>query len=152
MSESPTPPAESNELVEAVRNGQRYVIIPYVVSVILWSFRPSIGGVHVVKTGQWPMRQLFLATCVTSLFGWCGIPRGIPWTIVTLIDLWRGGRDVTLLLLVAVVGAEEAEKILAASPKPKRPPAMRWLRLLIFIPLFILSALLLCIFIPPPWL
>ena len=144
-------PVESNATLEAVMNGQRFVIVPYVFSLILWTSQRSMGGVHVVKTGEWPMRQLFGAACITSLFGWCGIPRGIPWTIVNLIYLWRGGRDVTLLLLTPSVGIEEARRILATAPKPKPPASIWYLRLLILVPLAILTVLLLCILIPPPW-
>jgi hypothetical protein len=133
------------ELEERVMRGYRFMTIPYVVSVMILSFRRSMGGVHEVNTGEWPMGQVIGATFITCLFGWWGIPFGILWTILSLFYLWRGGRDCTREILTQALGAQEAKRILAAAPRPK-PPASIWLvRLVILIPVGLFVALVVSI-------
>lgn len=131
---------EPSDLEQMVMNGYRFRTIPYVVSVVFMSFRRSMGGVHHVKTGEWPMGQVIGATCVTSLLGWWGFPFGIAWTVISLFQLWGGGKDQTRKILTQALGAPEAKRILAAAPKPK-PPGTIWLvRLLILIPVILIAA------------
>lgn len=148
----PDPESGADSLVDIVMSGRRFIVIPYVFSVILLSFKRSMGGVHLVKTGEWPMGQLFGAATVTTLFGWCGMPMGIIWSVICLFYLWRGGKDVTLQLLCRSVGGPEAKRILAASPKPLLPNSIWLLRLLILIPMVVLTLVVFCILFPPPWI
>lgn len=154
MASDPSPPPLPNDapsLVDAVLAGQRLVIIPYVFSVILLSFNRSMGGVHLVKTGGWPMGEIFKASCITALFGWIGMPMGMIWTVICLFYLWRGGKDVTRAVLERSVGEAEARQILASAPKPKLPASIWWVRLIIVIPMVVLTLFIFCILFPPPW-
>jgi hypothetical protein len=129
---------EPSDLEQLVMSGYRFKTIPYVISAVFISFRRSMGGVHEVKTGEWPMGQVIGATCITCLLGWWGFPFGIAWTVISLFHLWGGGQDRTRKILTQVLGAPEAKRILAAAPKPK-PPGTIWLvRLLILIPVILI--------------
>lgn len=147
----PIPASESPGLVEAVMAGQRLVIVPYVFSVVILSFKRSMGGVHLVKTGGWPMGKIFGASCITALFGWIGMPMGIIWTVICLFYLWSGGKDVTRAVLAASVGEAEAKRILKTAPKPKLPASIWFVRMIIVIPMTLLTLLIFCILFPPPW-
>ena len=73
-------------------------------------------------------------TLISLIFGWWGFPWGILWTPIALYHLWRGGRDCTEAFLIEAVGHADARRVLAAAPKPKAPPAIWIVRLLILVP------------------
>jgi hypothetical protein len=135
-------------VVKAVMAGKRYVIYPYVVSILVMTFRRNIGSVRVVETGDWPMAPLFGATLVTTLFGWWGIPWGFIWSPLVLFNLWRGGRDATRQILADVVGDPEAKRILSIAPRPKRPLSLWLARLVILVPLLFFCLILFAIVAP----
>ena len=148
------PPTESpdEDLISMVRSGRRLVMVPYVFSVLILSFKRSMGHVHVVGEGEWPMKQVWAAAFVTVFFGWIAMPMGMIWSVLALYHLWHGGKDITLELLSHSVGPEELKQIIATSPKP-RPPASIWLvRLLILVPMAVISLFVFCILFPPPWI
>ncbi len=129
----PTPP-EIHSLEELVMAGYRFVTLPYVFSVLVLSIRKNMGNVYLVKIGDWPMRELFRAACVSALFGWWGFPFGFAYTILSLWHLWHGGRDMTWRVLEQSQGRKEAKRIMAAAPKVKLPATIWWVRLVILIP------------------
>ena len=138
----PDGPESGHPVVKAVMAGKRYVIYPYVASLLILTFRRSIGSVRVVETGNWPMGPLFGAATITTLFGWWGFPWGIIWSPVALYNHWRGGHDATKDILSDVVGATEAKRILAIAPRPS-PPLTIWLvRLLILGPIILFGSIL----------
>lgn len=136
----PPLPLPSHPLVQEVMDGTRYVTHPYVVSLLLISFNRSLGGVLRIGSDSWPIGNLFSATLITLFFGWWGFPWGIIWTPLSLFYLWRGGRDCTMGLLTEAVGPNEAQRVMAAAPKPKAPPTIWLVRLMILAPvaLFVL--------------
>ena len=146
----PTPPPQGNHpIVEAVMAGHRYITVPYVFSVVVMSFRRSMGGVHTVKTGDWPISPLIGASCITLFLGWWGIPWGFIWSWLTLVYLWRGGRDATKEILTGIVGPQEAKRILAVAPKPK-PPAGIWLvRAMVLVPVILFGFVVVGIMLAP---
>lgn len=143
------PPPITHPIVEAVMAGHRYITIPYVFSVVVMSFRRSMGGVHTVRTGEWPMGALIGASCITLFVGWWGIPWGFIWSALTLVSLWRGGKDVTKEVLTNVIGAAEAKRILAVAPKPK-PPGSIWLvRAMVLVPVILVGFVVVGIMLAP---
>ena len=137
----PPPVAQPGSLVEAVLAGHRYYAVPFVFSLAVITFRRTMGGVHEVSDGKWPVLPIAGATLITSVVGWWGFPWGIVYSIAALIRLWNGGKDLTKTMLQQAVGAEEAKRILAAAPKPVRPPSFWLVRLLVLVGLT-----------PPAWL
>lgn len=77
----------------------RLVSYPYVISVIVMTFRRNFAGLWC-----WRHRMLFLglASLITAALGWIGIPFGFIYTPVALYTLSRGGdmpRDANVDLL-----------------------------------------------------
>lgn len=134
-------PDAGHPVVKAVMAGKRYVVYPYVASLLILTFRRSMGSVRLVETGSWPMGPLFGAATITTLFGWWGFPWGIIWSPLALFNLWRGGSDATKDILAEAVGFPEAKRILSIAPKPK-PPLTIWLvRLLILVPVLFFGSI-----------
>ena len=130
----PPLPLPSHPMVEEVMSGCRFVTHPYVVSLLIISLNRTLGGIQVIGRGPWPLGNLFGATLISLIFGWWGFPWGILWTPIALYHLWRGGRDCTEAFLIEAVGHADARRVLAAAPKPKAPPAIWIVRLLILVP------------------
>lgn len=136
-------PLPDHPMVADVMQGSRYVIYPFVVSILVLSFRRNFGGVRVVRTGSWPIVPLFGAALTTIALGWWGFPWGLIWSPIALFQLWNGGRDFTKDILSNEIGMPEAQRVLAMAPKPK-PPASIWLvRLMILVPVFLFGSLVL---------
>jgi hypothetical protein len=142
--------AGDHPIIREVMAGKRYVTYPYVVSILVMSFRRTMGGVRVVETGAWPVGPLFGAALVSGFFGWWGFPWGLVWTPLILHNLWRGGRDATREILTNIVGAPEAKRILKIAPKPKPPGAIWLVRLFLLIPLALVALLVFAIATSPP--
>lgn len=68
----------------------RVVVYPYVFSLIVVSFRRSFAGLWCRKHRN---LRLALASFITATLGWIGIPYGLIWTPVALLDLVQGGRQ-----------------------------------------------------------
>ncbi|HEY6022301.1 MAG TPA: hypothetical protein VIY48_21325, partial [Candidatus Paceibacterota bacterium] len=77
----------------------RAVSYPLIFSVVFATFRRAFSGVFCAKHQR---RYHILASLITSLFGWLGIPFGFIWTPFTLLKLARGG----------IVNVEESLQIL----------------------------------------
>lgn len=158
---NPTPPADHNDysgplakyapreektyssVVDQVMDGNRYVTIPFVVSIVIMSFQRQMGGVHVVGNGSFPTGPLVGASLITVLFGWWGIPFGIIFSFVSCFHLFKGGRDVTFLVLENVVGPEEAKRILKIAPKPKLPASIWLIRAIVIAPFALIGFIIL---------
>ncbi len=116
---------ERHELVGLITNGGRFVTCPYVVSIVILTFQRNMGGVKLVRTGDWPMQEVISATIITSLAGWWGLPFGPIYSILSLYHLWHGGRDATKEILTNALGGSEAGRVLANSHKSE-PPKIIW--------------------------
>lgn len=146
----PPLPVPDHPVVAAVMSGKRYVVFPYVFSMLVMTFRRNLGAPRLVGAGDWPVGPLFGAAVITLLTGWWGFPWGVIWTPLALVSIWRGGRDFTNEVLIDVVGAPEAKRILKLAPKAK-PPAAIWLvRLLILVPVLIVVPIFLAVIASSP--
>ena len=82
----------------------RAIVIPYVVSLLVITFRRTWAGVYCWRHR---LQRLLAAGFISSLFGWWGIPWGFIYTPITLFKLAKGGdrpedENVELLARVAV--------------------------------------------------
>jgi hypothetical protein len=66
----------------------RFVVYPYVVSLIVVTFQRAFSGCwcRVHRLPRW-----LAATLISSIFGWFGIPFGLLFTPISLLQLARGG-------------------------------------------------------------
>lgn len=84
----------------AIAAGDRFVIFPWVVSVLILTTR-QLSAVHRVRPGEGTGRVAMPYVVASLVFGWWGFPWGPIWTIRWVVRNLRGGVDVT-----AAVAAE----------------------------------------------
>ncbi len=85
---------DGEDLSTELRNGARFVIFEYCISLLLITFkRPS--NIHFVRSGESAVVKGLGFTMISLFLGWWGIPWGPIYTIGSFINNFRGGRDVT---------------------------------------------------------
>ena len=97
----------SNEAIRAeLDRGGRFVIYQYCISVVFMTFkRPS--AIYFLRADEGAGGKGVKFTLLSVLFGWWGIPWGPIWTIQSIWNNSRGGRDVTQQI-VASAGQAQA--------------------------------------------
>jgi hypothetical protein len=91
-------------LAAEVAQGGRFVSFPYVVSVFIMSFRRA-SDIYYVRPGESPRLKGLPFLLISALLGWWGIPWGLYWTSVALVDNLRGGTDVTQEVVASLTGS-----------------------------------------------
>lgn len=132
------------QVAEEVSSGGRFVIYPYVVSIIILSFRRSSPITYIPpgRSGAGPAIGWSMLSMTT---GWWGIPWGIFFTIGALWRNAAGGIDVTEPILAPMIGPQRADALLRQ--RPKRPTGGLWvLRGLIATPLILIVMTILSLF------
>lgn len=87
----------------------RAVSYPYVVSILVMTFQRAFTGIYCKKHQR---RYHILASLITSMAGWLGIPYGFIMTPITLFKLARGGNinvEASIQLLTAVANKKFEE-------------------------------------------
>jgi hypothetical protein len=101
------------ELDFEIQCGGKFVLFQYCVSVVILTFRrPS--DIYFVRSGENPAVKGLPFTLLSVVAGWWGIPWGPIYTIQSIYNNSRGGKDVTQ----SVVNSLRAP---AAAP-PSIPP------------------------------
>jgi hypothetical protein len=94
-----------------VARGGRFVVYQYNFSVVLLSFRRS-SDICFVRAGESAVAKGMRWTLISLFFGWWGIPWGLIWTPMSLVQNLRGGRDVTAEVMKALgLGAHHPRPI-----------------------------------------
>ena len=128
------------QVCEQVANGGRFIIYPYVVSIIILSFRRS-SPMYFIPPGSSGAAKAIPRSILSMLVGWWGIPWGIFFTISALWRNAAGGIDVTLPVIASSVGLDRANALLSQQPKP--PAGGLWLlRGIIATPLILLGLMI----------
>ncbi|HUG48599.1 MAG TPA: hypothetical protein VMP67_09320 [Candidatus Limnocylindria bacterium] len=113
------------QVMEEVRRGGRFVIYQYCVSVAIMSFRRS-SMIHFLRSGDSGKRKGLPYTLLSLLAGWWGIPWGPIWTVQTIVNNSRGGKDVTQEMMALFESALPTQAEPApASHQPAGPAAGR---------------------------
>lgn len=89
------------DLNQAIRQGGKFVVFPYCISVILLTFKHS-SDIYFVHVGENPIGKSLAYTLMSLLLGWWGIPWGPIYTLEALFVNLTGGRDVTQEVLAAI--------------------------------------------------
>ena len=113
----PTLDGPTNNLIQEVEAGGRFVIFTYCVSVLIMTFKRSSNVVFLRKHED-GAGDAIRYSLISGVAGWWGIPWGPIWTIAALISNARGGRDVTREVLTQQLGPQAAASILARRQKP----------------------------------
>ena len=89
------------ELRTELQRGGKFVTFPYVISVLVITFRRT-SNVYFIKAGESAVVKGLPFTLLSFLVGWWGIPWGIIYTIGAIWTNLGGGRDVTAEILASM--------------------------------------------------
>lgn len=76
------------QVCKAQNETLRAVTFPFVFSVVVMTYQRAFSGIYCRKHRR---QYHLLASVITAIFGWIGIPFGLVWTPMTLLKLARGG-------------------------------------------------------------
>lgn len=77
-----------------LRNGGKFVIFKYCISIIFMTFRLN-SDIYFIKAGESTIRHCYGFTFISFILGWWGIPWGPIYTIGTIYTNLTGGKNVT---------------------------------------------------------
>jgi hypothetical protein len=77
-----------------LQRGAKFVVYSYCISLILITFRrPS--EIYFLPAGTGRIRKGLSSSLITLLLGWWGIPWGPVYSVKSLLENFKGGKDVT---------------------------------------------------------
>jgi hypothetical protein len=89
------------QLNRELRNGAKFVVFPYCISVIFITFRRS-SDIYFLRQGESSTRHSIRYTLLTFSLGWWGFPWGLVYSVDSLYHNLRGGKDETQEVLAAL--------------------------------------------------
>jgi hypothetical protein len=105
------------ELDFEVQRGGKFVLFQYCISAVVITFRrPS--DIYFLRQGENPVSKGLPFTLLSLVAGWWGIPWGPIYTLQSVYNNSRGGKDVTQAVLNSL--RAPATKPQASSPVPSR--------------------------------
>lgn len=88
------------DLRAELARGGKFVIFKYCISIIILTFtRPS--NIYFVRAGESAVIKGLIFSIISLLFGWWGFPWGPIRTLQSLVNNFRGGKDVTREVLAS---------------------------------------------------
>jgi hypothetical protein len=91
----------TDQINRELAHGAKFVIYQFTISVIVMTFRRS-SDVYFVRAGESGLLKGLPFTLLTFVFGWWGIPWGPIYSIGSLYNNLRGGKDVTSEIISGV--------------------------------------------------
>ena len=82
------------EVLAEIERGARFVIYPYVVSVLIVTYKRQ-SRVYFLRPGNHAFRKAIPYAMLSAIFGWWRIPWGLLHTPGTIYEALRGGTDIT---------------------------------------------------------
>lgn len=79
---------------QLIRDGGRFVVYQYCISILILTFRRS-SDVFLIRKGESSASKNALFTGTSLLLGWWGIPWGPIYTVGSVVNNLRGGKNVT---------------------------------------------------------
>ncbi|GMU59244.1 MAG: hypothetical protein AMXMBFR34_10070 [Myxococcaceae bacterium] len=83
------------ELQDQIRQGGKFVIYSYCISILVMTFKRS-SDIHFVRSGDSAVLAGLQYTLLSLFLGWWGIPWGFIYTPMALVQNLGGGKDVTV--------------------------------------------------------
>jgi len=84
----------SEQINSELAQGAKFVIYQYTISIVVMTFKRS-SDIYFVKAGESGTIKGLPYTFMAFFLGWWGIPWGPIYTIGSLYNNLRGGKDVT---------------------------------------------------------
>ena len=104
---------KNGELDFEIQRGGKFVLFQYCVSIVVLTFRrPS--DIYFLRQGESAVTKGLPFTLLSLVAGWWGIPWGPIYTIQSVYNNSRGGKDVTQAVLNSL-------KVQAAAPAAASP-------------------------------
>ena len=91
----------TDQINRELDHGAKFVVFQYTISIIVMTFRQS-SDVYFVRAGENGAFKGIGFSLITLLFGWWGIPWGPIYSIGSLFNNFRGGKNVTKEILTAI--------------------------------------------------
>ena len=106
---------KNGELEFEIQRGGKFVLFQYCISIVVLTFRrPS--DIYFLRHGESAVTKGLSFTLLSLVAGWWGIPWGPIYTIQSVYNNSRGGKDVTHAVLNSL--RAQAAAPAAASPIP----------------------------------
>ncbi len=107
---------KQGELEFEIQRGAKFVLFQYCISIIVLTFRrPS--DVYFIRQGENALAKGLRFTLLSLVAGWWGIPWGPIYTIQSIYNNSRGGKDVSQ----AIVNSLRAPAAVAPAASPAPP-------------------------------
>ena len=87
-----------DQINNELRKGGKFVYFPFVISIIIMTFRRS-SDIYFVRADESGMKFGWPQFLITFFFGWWGIPFGPIYSIGAIYRFFAGGKDVTAEVL-----------------------------------------------------
>lgn len=94
-----------------IQRGARFVFFQYCISIVVLTFRRA-SDIYFLRQGQSAVTKGLPFTLLSLVAGWWGIPWGPIYTIQSVYNNSRGGKDVT----ASVLNSVRAESAAPAAP------------------------------------
>lgn len=83
-----------SEIQAIVNDGGRFVFFPYTVSVVLATFKRA-SSIYLIRPYEKTIKYSYKHVLTNAVVGWWGLPWGPVYTIGSIYDQMKGGKDVT---------------------------------------------------------
>ena len=101
------------DLNREIDNGGRFIFYQYTISVLILTFKRS-SDIYFVRTDEKSATKGLPYTLLSAVFGWWGIPWGPIYTIQTIINNIKGGKDVTQQVMASLKAGAPMQTVSAA--------------------------------------
>lgn len=106
---------KNGELEFEIQRGGKFVLFQYCVSILVITFRrPS--DIYLLRQGESAVTKGLPFTLLSLVAGWWGIPWGPIYTIQSVYNNSRGGKDVTQAVLNSLKAQAAAPAATSAIP------------------------------------
>ena len=101
------------DLNREIDNGGKFVFYQYTISILILTFkRPS--DIYFIKAGEKAASKGLQYTLLSAVLGWWGIPWGPIYTIQTIVNNSKGGKDVTQQVMASLIANAPTQPVSAA--------------------------------------
>ncbi len=99
----------TTELNNELKQGAKFVVYQYCVSILVMTFKRS-SNIYFIKNGENSFSKGIIFSMISLIIGWWGIPWGPIYTIGTLINNCKGGKDVTSAVINSLNNSTQQDK------------------------------------------
>jgi hypothetical protein len=91
------------QIHDEIQRGGRFVMFPYTISFVVITFSRN-SEVKFIRAGQSTLSMALPYILLSLCFGWWGIPFGLIYTPISVVQCLSGGKDLTPQFLAQLRG------------------------------------------------